>query len=145
MGKPFSAQHLDAANTTASRVQSRFDKGPPRRRRAGDKKCGTLRTVGRARQGRQFGPTKFRARIAAACGALFEWDDRDLNSDALLGQQIFVPLSLSRPSTTFVVWTVPWPYERSRRPRPSSLYTFGTRTAWLGVVSREFAEFERIP
>jgi hypothetical protein len=36
----------------------------------------------------------------------------------------------------------------SRRPRPSSLYTFFDLEAWLGVVTsldREFAEFERIP
>jgi hypothetical protein len=32
-----------------------------------------------------------------------------------------------------------------RRPRPSSLYTFRPRAAWLGVVSEESAEFERIP
>jgi len=36
------------------------------------------------------------------------------------------------------------------RPRPSSLYTFGdsrhsANPAWLGVVSEEFADFERIP
>ena len=33
------------------------------------------------------------------------------------------------------------------RPRPSSLYTFpfAIEQAWLGVVSEEFADFERIP
>jgi hypothetical protein len=33
------------------------------------------------------------------------------------------------------------------RPRPSSLYTFPftIEQAWLGVVSEEFADFERIP
>ena len=38
--------------------------------------------------------------------------------------------------------------ELSRRSRPSSLYTFSSIGAWLGVVTsrdREFADFERIP
>jgi hypothetical protein len=79
------------------------------------------------------------------------WDDRDSNPHALSSGRISHHYSfryrvhVSGPDCALTVH-----FERKLqmfRPRPSSLYTFpfAIEQAWLGVVSEEFADFERIP
>jgi hypothetical protein len=76
------------------------------------------------------------------------WDDRDSNPDALSSSKFSYHYRF-RDRIAFVVWTVPWPYGAFHvgRARPVSTPSarLEGRSAWLGVVSEESAEFERIP
>jgi hypothetical protein len=62
-------------------------------------------------------------------------------------KQIFIPPRLSPPPRgVFVVWTIPSPWPKSCRRRPSSLYTFlsrGLARDWRWRLPLAFPDFER--
>ena len=62
-------------------------------------------------------------------------------------KQIFIPPRLSPPPEgVFVVWTIPSPWPKSCRRRPSSLYTFlsrGLARDWRWQLPLAFPDFER--
>jgi hypothetical protein len=83
---------------------------------------------------------------SASC---FKWDDRDSNPDALSGNGFSHHYGFRHRMRLWSGLCLDRIVRTRRRPRPSSLYTFSLRGAWLGVVTprfgREFADFERIP
>jgi len=61
-------------------------------------------------------------------------------------KQIFIPPRLSPPPGVFVVWTIPSPWPKGCRRRPSSLYTFlsrGLARDWRWLLPLAFPDFER--